>query len=141
MFPPEELIFHAAAATVLDLSEGDFAKNILILVLSEPNNANNRIFLSKVLLAAKLDLTTDTRFAEISVGQQVNCFSGLPEPPKHILVFGLPPAQVGYYAASQLYQPINLHHCTWLFADALSVLEHDRNKKGQLWEAIKTMFL
>lgn len=141
MFPEGELIFHAAESSVSSLAEGDFAKNILVMVLSEPNSPGNKAFIAKVLSAANLDLAADTCFAEVPAGTPVNCFAGLPERPKFILVFGLPPAQVGLFAAVQPYQPLHFHGANWVFADALSILEPDRDKKGKLWNILKTLFL
>lgn len=141
MFPIGELVFKAAESTVQDMADGGFAKNILVLALDEPNNAGNRAFIAKVLSAANLDLSADTLFAEIPAGTPVNCFSGLSERPKFILVFGLPPSQIGLFAAVQPYQALPFHGATWLFADSLSILEPDRDKKGKLWSVLKELFL
>ncbi len=141
MFATEELVFRVAEVAVTDLAQGNFTKKILILALKEPNNAGNIDFVTKVLSAAKLDLAKDTLFAQVPGDTPVNCFGGLPERPEFILVFGLQPAQVGLKALAQPYQPFTLNGCTWLFSDALSVLEPDRAKKGKLWEALKGLFL
>ena len=141
MFPTDELIFKAAESTVNRLATGDFAKNILVLALAEPGSAGNRAFIAKVLSAASLDLTADTFFAEVPDGMPINCFAGLSKRPKFILVFGLPPAQVGLLAAVQPYQAFHFHDATWLFADALSILEPDPVRKKKLWEALKPLFL
>lgn len=141
MFATEELVFRVAEVPVTDLAKGNFTKKILILALSEPNNPGNIEFVTKILSAAGLALSEDTLFAEITAGTAVNCFAGLPERPKFILVFGLQPAQVGLKALAQPYQPFTINGCTWLFSDALSVLEPDRAKKGKLWEALKALFV
>ena len=94
-----------------------------------------------MLSAANLDLQADALFAELNAGQAINCFAGLAQRPKYIFVFGLPPVQVGLQANVQLYQPVELQGTTWVFADALSVLEPDRDKKGKLWGILKALFL
>lgn len=141
MFATEELVYRVAEASVSDLAKGNFTKKILILALSELNTPGNIEFITKVLSAANLDLLEDTLFAEIPANTPVNCFTGLMERPKFILVFGLHPAQVGLAALVQPYQTVDLNGSTWLFADSLSVLEPDRAKKGKLWEALKGIFL
>jgi hypothetical protein len=141
MFLTGELIFQAAENSVCKLAEGDFAKNILVVALAEPQTVENRAFITKVLSAANLDLLKDTFFVEISGSTALNCFNDLPERPKFILVFGLPPKQVGLQAAVQAYQPLQLQNTTWVFADALSILEPNRDKKGQLWTILKSLFL
>ena len=141
MFPSGELVFRAAESSIPDLGNGSFARQIIVLALAEPNSPGNRAFIAKVLAAANLDLSDDAFYAEIPCDQPVNCFTGMNDRPKFILVFGLSPAQVGLQAAAPAYQPIQLHGATWLFADALSVLEPDRDKKGKLWTVLKTLFL
>ena len=141
MFPTGELVFRTANSTINDLSAGLYGKNIVVLALAEPDSEANKVFLSTVLSAAKLDLVSDTFFVEIPAGEPINCFVGLRERPKFILVFGLSPAQVGLQAAIQPYQVTLLHQVTWLFADSISQLEPDRDKKGKLWSALKEIFL
>ena len=56
-------------------------------------------------------------------------------------IFRLPPAQLGLRIDAPLYKPVAFYGVTWLFADAVSVLEPDKNKKGLLWAALKQIFL
>ena len=128
MFPIGEFIYRSADTSVSDLTEGNFTKKILILALAETDSKVNRAFLAKVLAAANLDLAEDTLFGEIPAQEPVNCFTGLAERPQYIFAFGLSPAQIGLSAAAQPYQPLVLQDTTWLFGDALSVLEPDRNR-------------
>jgi hypothetical protein len=141
MFPTGELVFRSADSTINGLSEGLYGKNMLVLALAEADSAANKLFLAKVLSAANLNLDSDALFSEVPVGEPINCFVGLPARPKFILVFGLSPAQVGLQAAIQPYQVAHLHQVTWLFADAVSQLEPDREKKGKLWSVLKEIFL
>ena len=141
MFPIGELVFRAAESSVKELGTGAYAKNILVLALAEPNSPGNRSFIAKILSAASLDLSTDTLFAEIPAETPVNCFAALDNRPQFILVFGLSPTQLGLQAAVHPYQAIMCHDATWLFADALSVLEPDPVRKKKLWEALKPLFL
>ena len=143
MFSPDELIFIAPDRRVSDLSQGHFSRRIWVLALTEPvAAAANRDFLAKVLAAANLNLDKDTLFAEIPPSEPVHFSADLQHnKPAQVLVFGLPPAQIGLSAEFPLYRPIEFYGCTWLFADALSVLEPDKTRKGQLWACLKQMFL
>jgi hypothetical protein len=143
MFSPDELIFIAPERTASDLSEGGFARRIWVLALDEPANSGaNTDFLTKVLAAANLNLEKDTLFAAIPASEPVNFSTDLKrKQPEHVLVFGLHPSQLGLTIETPLYRPIAFYGVTWLFADALSVLEPDKSRKGQLWSALKQMFL
>lgn len=138
----QELIYIAAEKTALSNAEGNFARNVAVLALQEPNSAANREFLTKVLAAANLNLAQDTLLAEIPAQEPVSIATDLRQrKPGHVLVFGISPAQLGLSIQISLYQPTAFYGATWLFADALSTLEPDKNRKSQLWNGIKTMFL
>ncbi|MBL7807921.1 MAG: hypothetical protein JNN28_08915 [Saprospiraceae bacterium] len=138
----QELIYIAAEKTALSNAEGNFARKVAVLALQEPSSAANREFLTKVLAAANLNLTQDTLLAEIPAQEPVCIAPDLQQrKPGHILVFGISPAQLGLSIQISLYQPTAFYGATWLFADALSTLEPDKNRKSQLWNGIKTMFL
>lgn len=143
MFAPDELIFVAPEHSVFERAEGNFARRLWVLALAEPAfSAANRDFLSKVLAAANFNFEKDTLFAEIPASEPVNFSTDLKrKQPDYVLVFGLPPAQLGLTIDLSLYHPLVFYGATWLFADALSVLEPDKNRKGLLWSALKQMFL
>ncbi|HAD11782.1 MAG TPA: hypothetical protein DCF33_05015 [Saprospirales bacterium] len=138
----QELIFLAAEKTALAQAEGNFARKVAVLFLAEPNSAANREFIAKVLSAANLNLQQDTLFAELPAHEPVSIAPDLKErKPGHVLVFGISPAQLGLSIQISLYHPTAFYGATWLFADSLSTLEPDKNRKSQLWNGIKTMFL
>lgn len=143
MFSPDELIFHAPEHSAADFSEGNFARRIWVLALAEPDFSRaNRDFLEKVLAAAHLNLEKDTLFAEIPAALPVHFSTDLKRrEPEQVLIFGLLPSQLGLAIEAPPYRPVSFYGVTWLFADALSVLEPDKNRKGQLWSALKQMFL
>lgn len=142
MFSDSDLLFRLPENTILPRLGGDFARQIAILVLAEPDAPGNLPFLSKVLAAARLNLEKDTAFAEIQPGE---CVSFLPilkdKHATHLLVFGLSPAQLGLAVEMQLYQAQIFYGATFLWADRLSVLEPDKTRKGQLWQALQRIFL
>lgn len=142
MMLSNELLFLAAEKTALADARGDYAKKVSVLVWEEPQALSNRDFLEKVLAAAQLDLTRDTLLAEIPGGEPRAIAPDLQEhKPAYLLIFGLPPSQLGLAIEPQPYQPLNFLGYTWLFADKLSAIEVDKAKKTQLWTALKQMFL
>jgi len=142
MLLSNELLFQAAEKSACASATGGFARQLMVMALSEPTAAANRDFLAKVLAAANLDLAQDALLAEILTHEPITIAPDLTiQQPKQVLVFGLSPSQLGLSFEVQPYQPLQFYGSTWLFADKLSVLEPDKQKKGQLWAALKQIFL
>jgi len=142
MFPPDELLFLIPERSLTDLGEGGFARRIAVVVLDESPARDDRDFLTKILASAQIDLAKDTLLASVPPGEPIGLNSILKEKQaEQILVFGIPPAQLGLTIEVRPYQPIFFYGATWLFGDALSALEPDKTKKGLLWTALKSMFL
>lgn len=141
MIPPGTTLFIAPDRNLPASGAGAFEKKILIVALEEPGHPSNREFLEKVIAAAGLDIKKDTLYAEIPASEPFNCLSGFSEKPQYILIFGLPASQAGLQFQPALYQPVAFHGSIWLFADSLSMLEPDRVKKSNLWNALKSLFL
>ncbi|MEO6759284.1 MAG: hypothetical protein ABIO24_07500 [Saprospiraceae bacterium] len=143
MYSPDDKIILAPDQSIFDLASGDFARQVLIISRSEPEAAvNNRNFLTKVLSAVQLSLDRDALFVELPVGQPVSLVMDVRrKKPQAVLVFGISAPQLGLHLHLSPYQPLDFQQMTLLFADALSDLEQDKEKKGLLWTALKTMFL
>ena len=142
MFLPDELIFLSPDVSAPVAASGSFARRVCVLALAEPEFPANREFLSRVLAAVRLNLDKDTLFAEFPGTMQFSFVQELKNrQPEYVLVFGGTPAQMGLRIEAPLYRPLVFYGVNWLFADALSVLEPDKNKKGQLWSALKQVFL
>ena len=141
MFLPDELLFLSPDHPAPSAVAGSFARRVYVLALAEPAFPGNKDFLFRVLSAVHLNLDKDTLFAEFPESMQCSFVQELKsKQPEHVLVFGATPAQLGLRIEAPLYQPLVFYGATWLFADALSVLEPDKNKKGQLWAALKQIF-
>lgn len=143
MYSPDDLLFLAPSQSVFATATGDFARQVLVISLADPAaSANNRIFLSKVLSAAQLNLEQDTLFVELPAGLPIGLLTDVRQrKPDCVLVFGVPAAQLGLNMTIQPYQPFVFQQMTMLFADALPTLAMNKEKKGQLWTALKTVFL
>lgn len=60
--------------------------------------------------------------------------------PHYIIGFGINPADVGLQFQLPPYHPITLLGIQFLFADALSVIANDKQKKAILWNCLKAMY-
>ena len=142
MFLPDDLLFNVPENMLSESSTGAFARRVYVMVLEEPAFPGNREFLSKVLSAVQLDLAKDTLFAEIPVNVSASFVTELKsKQPEQVLVFGLLPADLGLAIEASVYQPVVFYGVQWLFADPLSALEYDKQKKSLLWSALKQMFM
>ncbi len=142
MFLPDELLFLSPEQPVPGPVTGGFARRVYVLALAEPAFPGAREFLSKVLSSVQLNLDKDTLFAEIPELMQISFATELKNRhPEQVLVFGVTPSQLGLHIEAAYYRPLSFYGVTWLFADALSVLEPDKNRKSQLWTALRQMFL
>ena len=60
--------------------------------------------------------------------------------PEQVLVFGFSPAELHLRVAMDKYAPVFFYGTLFLFADSLSQLEPDRDRKMKLWHALKALF-
>ena len=143
MYSSNDLIILAPEQSVFQTATGEFARQVLVLSLSDPATADStRPFLSKILAAAQLNLAQDALFVELPLTQPVSLLTDTRQKkPEQVLVFGLPARQLGLNMEITPYQPFVFQQITFLFADPLSVLEGDKEKKGALWTALKSIFL
>lgn len=142
MYSPDDLVFLTPERSFLQAAKGAFARKVFVLFLQEPDFPGNRDFLIKILAAAQVNLEKDTFWVE-TVASSAPAPAGAfaQKKPDHVLVFGLTPAQVGLKIEAPLYQPMLFYGVNWLFADPLSVLEPDKQRKGLLWKALQQIFL
>lgn len=141
MFSEKDMVFSVPERPVLDFARGGFARQVAVIAAAEPGYNGARDFLKKILAATRLNLDQDTLFASVPPGEPISILPLLKQ--KHagtILVFGLTPGQTGIQANIPLYLPQIFYGATFLFADALSVLEPDKARKGQLWQALQQIF-
>ena len=142
MFFQNDQLFLAPEENILKRAKGNFAKQIFVFVLSEPEHPGNAGFLKKILAAAGLDLDTDALLVEVSSSDRVSFLPAVKDKHAgHILVFGLSPKQLGLHAEIPAFLPYPFYGATFLFADKLSVLEPDKTLKAKLWQALRQLFL
>ena len=141
MFSERDLIFSAPEHSILQHATGGFARRVCILLPAGPEHHERLGFLTKILAAVRLDLDKDTLLIEIPVPQPATILPVLKEKQAEVvLVFGLSPAQIGLRTEIPLYLPQPFYGATFLFAEALAVLEPDTARKARLWQAIQHLF-
>lgn len=142
MFVTDDLVFVLPDPTADSSAKGSFEQSVLVLSTAQTNQLATPDFLSKILAAARLDLQRDALWLEITAGQAIKLSDWLrTKHPRHVLVFGLTPAQLGLSLKMVPYQPFEFYGAQWVFVDALDHLEPDKNRKGRLWEVLKSWFL
>lgn len=142
MFSDTDSMYIIPEDSILSRMKGGFAKSVALIVLKETDGPEHTAFLSKVLLAAGLNLEQDTLLAAFEAGEQRPI---LPlakiKQAESILVFGFAPKQLGLNLESPMYQPVDFYGVRLLFADKISALEPDTTRKRKLWQALQQMFL
>jgi len=141
MFSENDKIYKIEAKSLLETVNGGFARRVLVVVQDEPAYPGNMEFLKKILGAAGLDLEKDALFAAVQVSEPAQILPVLKtKHPEHVLVFGTPPGQLGLHIQAPLYKPLIFMEATFLFAEKLSVIEPDKMRKTNLWQALRQMF-
>jgi hypothetical protein len=142
MYSPDDLLFLAPDQSAQALFAGGFARKILLLVQAEPQFPGNQDFLVKILAAAQVNPEKDTLWATVDIHTSISLTPVLKlKQPDQILVFGFTPQMLGLQVDIPLYRPTDFYGTTWLFAEALSVLEPDKARKGMLWKSLQQLFL
>jgi hypothetical protein len=142
MYSPDDLLFLAPDQPTQALFAGGFARKILLLVQAEPQFSGNQDFLVKILAAAQVNPEKDALWATVDIHTSISVTQLLKlKQPDQILVFGFTPQMLGLQVDIPVYRPTDFYNATWLFAEALSVLEPDKARKGMLWKALQQLFL
>lgn len=124
------------------LAEGNGLNNKKILVcLSDQKGPAVQEFLQKVIASVGVDLHNDAFELYLPTGYQIN-FSTLDHEKgfNTALFFGLRPTDVGLNLNAQKYQPLSYLDKTYLFSDALEVIQNKPELKRPLWEGLKAVF-
>ncbi len=121
---------------------GNNAKSILVLVAENQGVSDELLeFLSKVLKAVRihtpqdialLKTTPESSFGLSQLARKI--------PVEKLLSFGLPAGQLGLHWRHALYTPFDKLGRCFLFAERLSLIQQDRQRKLQLWKGLQEMF-
>ena len=120
---------------------GSNQKKLLVVYNSNKTKAESIEFLKKILSAAKFDIKDDILLLGTTSKQGFSFISMRTKVAfDNILVFGFPPTYLGLNIDINSYQPIHFNDCGFLFADDLSLLESNKQLKGELWMGMKELF-
>jgi len=99
------------------------------------------LFLNNILKAVGLTTPAQVQIIHIAPNVVLNCSQIITQfKPQKLLFFGFIPEQVQLNMRIGLYMPTPFNHTTLLFADALHLLESDKQKKSVLWQHLKQLF-
>lgn len=142
MFSPDDLLFVLPDALTDDRVTGACEPGGLLIVSAQTDNtAHLRDFLEKILQSVGKSLMQGTAYAESPEGASVRILPFIRQKrAARVIVFGFQPEQVGLGIRAELYRPVAFYGTTFLFADRLDILEPDRARKTQLWQALKQLF-
>jgi len=129
--------------------QGDGKNDILLLyqIEKEDDAAELAAFLDRILSAVKMDRKQEAYTIELTAGEAIS----LPRQPwlkssSYVLIFGVQTHQLGLGFQLPAYQPIVFQGKTYLWSDALAAIAEERRQggkkmSGQLWQALKTLFI
>ena len=129
-------------SNIINFLHTDNQKQTLIVSLKGNTLEKEQIFLSKILKAIHYDIKSDVVLLEIGQSESIY-FQELTKKfdIKNVVLFGIPPTQLGLHFKIHQYQPLSIGDCTFLWADTLPTLMKNQGKKRQLWSNLQAMFL
>ena len=143
----ENVLIETPAQAIPDTSSisylGGNAQHILILVHRPDQNylpETELSFLKNVLSACGLTLAdvaivNRSHYTPVPFMEFLNAFS-----PKNVLLFEVSPQDIGLPVHFLPFQVQSFDGRMYLAAPSLTVLEHDKPKKKELWSALKRFF-
>ncbi|HHJ49308.1 MAG TPA: hypothetical protein ENJ88_00195 [Phaeodactylibacter sp.] len=115
-----------------------------VLVLSAENEALSRDlfnFLKKVLEAVQIQLEEEALLLLTTPEKHLSFARISREKDIQVLIsFGLPAKNLGLHWSVNLYEPLTKNGCLFLFAERLSLIQNDRERKLRLWKALQKIF-
>ena len=126
--------------SIISNCEGNTESNIFICFSEADTKLED--LLAKILSAVKLDLKKDVLLLR-KTPENGFSFSALKRhySIRKALIFGLSAKSFGIQVNSQKYQPFSIGGCTFIFADALSLISEKKELKMLLWKGLQGMFL
>ncbi len=121
---------------------GSNAKGLLILSAEDEALSDDLLnFLKKVLEAVNMQLEDDALFLFTTPGKHFSSTQIRREKDIRVLLsFGLPANHIGLHWSVRLYEPVEQNGCRFLFAERLSQIQNNREKKLKLWKALQEIF-
>ncbi len=121
---------------------GNNAKSILVLVAENQEISDDLLeFLSKILQAVNINLRQDIALLQVTPESSFGFIQMARKfPVEKLLSFGLPAKRLGLHWRYTPYKPIEKINRRFLFAERLSQIQNDRQRKLLLWKGLQEMF-
>lgn len=137
------LIAHSLEAS--DLINQNTSNSFKVMVVLEAQEDKDLLdgLLNKILAAIKIDLTEDVCLIKTpEPSHKLNILKSIKDLKiKKVLCFGLQPKDLTLNFSTTLYKPMQVGDMTFLFADALSTLDKEPDRKKALWNNLQEIFL
>jgi len=142
-FFESELFILPNTKQALERAKGLNERSILVVMVGIEEQLPDLLnFLRKITTAAKINLDKDTAYLTLTPKHKIG-WTGISQNinPKQALIFGKTPAELGLHLQVTPYQPFEFQGVQFIFADALSEIEQDQEKKKALWSVLQSVFL
>ena len=132
---------------ILEKCKGSNQKKLLVVYNEKDESSERTEFLKKILGAAKFDMSEDILLLKLTSKEPFSFIALRTKAADHLggidnmLVFGFEPTFFGLNLDVKKYHPFHFYNGGFLFADALSVLEKEKQLKGALWGGMQELFL
>ncbi len=127
---------------LLNSAKGENKKGLIIIYLAEDDETEHLTLLQNILKAIQYDLNQDALLLSLTAKSRLRFIDILKDvTAKDIIVFGIQAKQLGLNWQHKAYQLVQFDNKRYLFGHPLSEIQHDKQKKGALWQALKGMFL
>lgn len=120
------------------------SKQIKTLVVYSPQAEADDLnaFLSSILTAAKLDMSTDVFILKATVEDGFSFIRIKTQfPIEKVILFGIPSSSLGLHLDLKPYRTMTFQNTIFLLADSLEIIKEDVNKKRALWNCLQEIYL
>lgn len=119
--------------SIKGISTLSFTKYVDVMPVSDAD------FLQKILQAVGVSITQSLC---INITQLSYSFAKFKQQytPQYAICFGIAPSDLGLHLQIPLYQTVVLGGTSFLFADSLTLIASDKQKKAALWNTLKVMY-
>lgn len=127
--------------SILEDTQGENHKKVLVVCQDTEANPELLGLLKKILGAVQLDIDKDITLLRAKKGTSYSFIGARTKIAfERMLVFGLPPTQLGLNIQTQTYAIITIENCQLLFSDALTLIASDKRLKAALWSNLQLLF-
>jgi hypothetical protein len=142
MFSERDILFQVPEGDFVEHMGQQLSRKTWVCHNADDDLGQSLVFLGKIMAAVQLDLSQAVCICPVDSAMGVPIIKGITAyKPKQVIVFGVNPGLLGLNVAVQSYQALNFYGTDWIFADALSKIEADKDLKGKLWTAMKQIFV